>query len=239
MKRPVVRNILNTSDEIALENRVAFDAAGIFVINLMASPRAGKSSFILATLDRLPPDIRPGVIEGILASQIDFAAMGKYRVPVTPIKIEEGGYVDAPIIHRVLPALPLSELDLLFIENVGNVVSPTNLKVGADRTVVIASVPEGHDKPYQYPDFFAGADAVILNKSDLIDTFDFDLDYFQRGIELVKPDLPLFVLSCQTNTGLYPWLFWLLNERHGVIKRVACPGETHADHEPHLETVSK
>lgn len=221
MKIPVVKNILNANDQVANDNRATFDAAGVFVLNLMASPGAGKTSFILATVDRLPAEVRPGVIEGDLASRIDADTIEARGVPVTQINTGGGCHLDAPMIREALPQLPLADLDLLFIENVGNLVCPANFRLGADRAVVIASVPEGHDKPYKYPGIFAGADVVILNKSDLLALFDFDLDYFRRGVELVNPGVPLFVLSCRTGTGVQDWLTWLLSERETVLEQQA------------------
>jgi hydrogenase nickel incorporation protein HypB len=212
MNIPVVENILNANDQIASANRADFEAAGVFVLNLMASPGAGKTSFILATLDRLSPQLRPGVIEGDLASRIDADTIGARGVPVAQINTGGGCHLDAPMIRTALPELPLAQLDLLFIENVGNLVCPANFALGADRAVVIASVPEGHDKPYKYPGIFASADVVILNKIDLLDVFNFDLDYFRRGLEMVNPDVPCFYLSCRTGAGVKEWITWLLSE---------------------------
>lgn len=212
MNIPVVENILNANDQIARANRADFEAAGVFVLNLMASPGAGKTSFILATLDRLAPQLRPGVIEGDLASRIDADTIGARGVPVAQINTGGGCHLDAPMIRTALPELPLAQLDLLFIENVGNLVCPANFALGADRAVVIASVPEGHDKPYKYPGIFASADVVILNKIDLLDVFNFDLDYFRRGLEMVNPDAPCFNLSCRTGTGMSEWVAWLLSQ---------------------------
>lgn len=216
MKIPVVKNILNANDQIALKNRAALEAAGVFALNIMASPGAGKTSFILATLDRLPPEVCPGVIEGDLASSIDTDTIAARGVPVTQINTGGGCHLDAPMIQTALSRLPLADLDLLFIENVGNLVCPANFKLGADRAVVVASVPEGHDKPYKYPGIFASADAVILNKADLLAIFDFNLDYFRQGVELVNPGVPFFVLSCRTGTGVQAWLSWLLSERNAM-----------------------
>lgn len=216
MKIPVVENILNANDQIASANRADFKAAGVFVLNLMASPGAGKTSFILATLDRLSPQLRPGVIEGDLASRIDADTIGARGVPVVQINTGGGCHLDAPMIRTALPELPLAQLDLLFIENVGNLVCPANFALGADRAVVIASVSEGHDKPYKYPGIFASADVVILNKIDLLDVFNFDLDYFRRGLEMVNPDAPCFNLSCRTGAGMSEWVAWLLSQLSAI-----------------------
>jgi hydrogenase nickel incorporation protein HypB len=215
MKIPIVKDILSANDQVAAENREVFDQNNTMVLNLMASPGAGKTSFILATVDRLPEAIRPGVIEGDLASSIDADTISARGVPVVQINTGGGCHLDAPMIRSALPHLPTSELDLLFIENVGNLVCPAEFKLGADVAVVVASVPEGHDKPYKYPSMFAAADAVILNKADMIDVFEFDVDYFRRGLEMVNPGVPCFVLSCRTGDGVDSWLEWLLERRQG------------------------
>jgi hydrogenase nickel incorporation protein HypB len=212
MKIPVVKDILNANDQVAMENRATFDAANIFVLNLMASPGAGKTSFILATSDRLSEQVHPGVIEGDLASSIDADTISARGIPVVQINTGGGCHLDAPMIRTALPHLPMSELDLIFIENVGNLVCPANFSLGADLAVVVASVPEGHDKPYKYPGMFASADVVILNKADLIEVFEFDVDYFQRGLEMVNAGVPFFVLSCRTGDGVKAWVDWLLQK---------------------------
>jgi len=213
MEIPVVKEILSANDQIAAENRAAFGASGVFVLNLMASPGAGKTSLILATADHLPKTVRPGVIEGDLASSIDADTIAARGLPVVQINTGGNCHLDAPMVRSALPSLPLDEIDLLFIENVGNLVCTANFNLGADRAVVVASVPEGHDKPYKYPGMFAAADVVLLNKADLIEVFEFDVDYFRRGLEMLNPDASLFVLSCRTGEGVGPWIKWLLSQR--------------------------
>jgi hydrogenase nickel incorporation protein HypB len=213
MKIPVVKEILNANDQVAAEVRAEFEQNRVFVLNMMASPGAGKTTFILATLDRLPKEIRPGVIEGDLASSIDADTISARGVPVVQINTGGGCHLDAPMIKSALSHLPVPELDLLFIENVGNLVCPANFNVGADLAVVVASVPEGHDKPYKYPGMFAVADAVILNKADMIEVFEFDVEYFRRGVEMVNPDTPLFVVSAKTGAGVPEWIEWLTSQQ--------------------------
>jgi hydrogenase nickel incorporation protein HypB len=215
MKIPVIKEILSANDQVAAENRDVFSQNDLFVLNLMASPGAGKTSFILATADRLPANIRPGVIEGDLASSIDADTISARGVAVVQINTGGGCHLDAPMIRSALPHLPISELNLLFIENVGNLVCPAEFDLGADLAVVVASVPEGHDKPYKYPGMFAAADVVILNKADLIDVFEFDVEYFKRGVEMVNPGAPCFVLSCRTGDGVDAWMNWLLDKQPG------------------------
>jgi hydrogenase nickel incorporation protein HypB len=210
MKVAVVKEILSANDQIADENRAVFDAAGVLALNLMASPGAGKTSLILAMAARLPAGVRPGVIEGDLASRIDADQIAAHGIPVTQINTGGGCHLDAPMIRAALAQLPLSQLKVLFIENVGNLVCPAEFDLGAHLAVVVASTPEGHDKPYKYPGMFAAADAVLLNKADVLQVFDFDVEYFHRGVEMVNPGVPLFVVSCRTGAGLDGWLTWLM-----------------------------
>lgn len=212
MKIPVVKEILSANDQVAAENRVVFDAAGMFVVNVMASPGAGKTSFILATAEQLPANIRPGVIEGDVASSIDADTIAARGIPVVQINTGGNCHLDAPMISKALTHLPLGEIDLLFIENVGNLICPAGFALGADMALVVASVSEGHDKPYKYPGMFASADAVVLNKVDLIDVFDFDVFYFKRGVEMVNPDVPFFPVCCRTGEGVQEWITWLLQK---------------------------
>ncbi len=207
---PVIKDILSANDQVALENRSIFDQSGIFTLNLMASPGAGKTSTILATTEHLPPTIRSGVIEGDLASSIDADTIAARGIPVVQINTGGGCHLDAPMIKAALPSLPLDEIDLMFVENVGNLVCPANFNLGSDLNVVVASVPEGHDKPYKYPGMFAVADVVLLNKADMIEVFEFDVDYFRRGLEMVNADAPLFVLSCRSGEGVGAWVAWLV-----------------------------
>lgn len=222
MKIPVVQQILSANDQIASENRAVFDAAGVFVVNVMASPGAGKTSVILATAERLAPSgRRVGVIEGDLASSIDADKVAARGLPVVQINTGGSCHLDAPMIRSALPHLPLQALDLIFVENVGNLVCPAEFALGADANLVIASVPEGHDKTYKYPGMFAAAHAVVLNKCDLIDVFEFDVDYFRRGLEMVNPAVPFFALSCRSGQGMAEWVQWLdgrvkASQRQGV-----------------------
>jgi hydrogenase nickel incorporation protein HypB len=209
----IQQRILSANDAVASENRARLAEVGILAVNIMASPGAGKTSVILATAARLPQTVRPAVIEGDLASSIDTEKMLAAGIPATQINTGGNCHLDAPMIRAALPKLPLEAVDILFIENVGNLVCPAEFDLGANRAVVIGSVPEGHDKPYKYPGMFAAADAVVLNKADLAAYFDFDLDYFRRGVAMVNPEAPVFVLSCRTGEGLDEWLAWLLAAR--------------------------
>lgn len=209
VKIPVVQQILSANDAVAAENRRLLAEKAVFALNLMASPGAGKTSLILATAARLPAHVRPGVIEGDLASSIDADLIATKGVPVVQINTGGGCHLDAPMVRSALTRLPLDQIDLLFVENVGNLVCPANFALGTAANVVVASVSEGHDKPYKYPGMFAAADVVVLNKSDLMDIFEFDLEFFRRGLTMVNPHAPLLPLSCKSGAGVDAWLEWL------------------------------
>ena len=215
MKVPVVTEILKANDQVAGENRQLFDQAGLRVVNVMASPGAGKTSTILATVDRLPETIRPGVIEGDVASSIDADKIAERGVPVVQINTGGNCHLDAPMVRSALPHLPIDELELLFIENVGNLICPANYQLGSDLNLVIGSVPEGHDKPFKYPGMFTNADAVVLNKDDLADVFEFDHAEYERGIRIVNPGVPIFRVSCKTGEGVDEWVSWLVEKLEG------------------------
>lgn len=210
MKIPIVKQILSANDQVAAENRSDLAKHAILAVNIMASPGAGKTSVILATAAHLPQSIHPAVIEGDLASRIDTEAVLARGIPAVQINTGGNCHLDAPMVRAALPQLPLADINLLFIENVGNLVCPAEWDLGADAAVVVASVPEGHDKPYKYPGMFAAADAVLLNKADLLAYFDFDLDHFRRGLAMVNADAPLFVVSCRTGDGVAAWVSWLV-----------------------------
>ena len=209
----VEQRILNANDQIAAENRAALDAAGTLAINVMASPGAGKTSLILATAARLPAAVRPAVIEGDLASRIDADTMAAAGIDVVQINTGGSCHLDAPMVRTALPELLAGQPDLLFIENVGNLICTAEFALGSHLNVVVASAPEGHDKPYKYPGMFAAADAVVLNKADVMAVFDFDLPFFQRGLAMVNAHAPLFVVSCRSGEGLDAWVAWLLSQR--------------------------
>lgn len=213
MRVTVQRDILSANDAVAADNRALFDGAGLLAVNVMASPGAGKTSLILATAARLPEDVRLGVIEGDLASRIDADTVAAQGIPVTQINTGGGCHLDAPMVRDALADLPVTDLDLLFIENVGNLICTAEFDLGTHVAVVVASVPEGHDKPYKYPNMFARADIVLLNKSDLLSVFDFDLDAFRRGVRMVNQEASIISMSCRTGLGMDEWLAWLMGQK--------------------------
>ena len=207
---PVVEKILSANDRIAAQNRAALDQANVFSINLMASPGAGKTSLIEQTIRNLRSRLNLAVIDGDIATSLDAdraAAAGAVAV-----QINTGGecHLDAIMLQEALPSLDLSQLDLLIVENVGNLVCPASFQLGTHKSVLIASVPEGDDKPYKYPGMYRGVDALVINKIDLLPYVNFDMGYFRRGVEVLNPGLITFQVSCRTGEGLEAWLSWLV-----------------------------
>ena len=206
----VVENILSANDRLAGENRSRLDAAGVCALNLMASPGAGKTSLIEHTIERLSNRLRLAVIDGDIATSLDAdraAAAGALAV-----QINTGGecHLDAVMLQGALNQIDLSRIDLLIVENVGNLVCPANFRLGTHRSVLIASVPEGDDKPYKYPGMYRGVDALVINKIDLLPYVPFRMDYFQRGVEMLNPGVVTFPLSCRTGEGLENWIDWVI-----------------------------
>jgi hydrogenase nickel incorporation protein HypB len=208
---PVVENILNANDQIAQENFTRLENAGVFSINILASPGAGKTSLIEQTLPRLKDKLRVAAIDGDIATSIDSdraAAAGA----LAAIQINTGGdcHLDAVMLHGALEKLDLTQFDLLIVENVGNLVCPANFKLGTHKTVLVASVPEGDDKPYKYPGTYRGVDVLIVNKIDLLPYVNFRMDYFERGVQVLNPGVTTFHTSCTTGQGLDGWAEWLV-----------------------------
>jgi hydrogenase nickel incorporation protein HypB len=204
----VVENILDANDQIAARTRQQLDALGVVALNIMASPGGGKTSVIMQTISALKHEARIGVMEGDVV-MIDVEKVAALGVPVTLVNTGGNCHLDANMVSSALPSLPMDALDLLIIENVGNLICPAAFQLGHHVNVVIASVPEGDDKPYKYPAMFRGADVLLLNKIDLMDYIDFRLDYFRHGVEVLNPGVAFFPVSCKTGEGFDAWLDWL------------------------------
>lgn len=207
----IVEKILDANDRLASDNQRRLDQENIFAINLMASPGAGKTSFILATINALlDQQVKIGVIEGDTAPvTIDADKIIAAGMPA--VQVNTGGecHLDAVMVENALDQLPLETLDLIVVENVGNLICPAAFNLGTHSNVLISSVPEGDDKPYKYPNIYRGLDVLIINKIDLLPYVDFDMDYFRQGVEMLNPGLVTFALSCKTGEGLDNWLTWL------------------------------
>ncbi len=205
----VVEKIMGANEQIAEQNRRLLDERGILTVNLMASPGAGKTSLILSTIEALRDRVRIGAIEGDTASRVDADRVATTGVPVVQINTGGGCHLDAPMVRHALERLPLDEIDLLLIENVGNLVCPAGFALGEHVNVVIASVPEGDDKPYKYPGMFSVVDAVVINKTDLLPYLDFDRVAFRELIAGLNPKARIFEVSCRTGEGVEAWADWL------------------------------
>jgi len=213
-KIELVQNILEANESIAAQNKRLLDEHGVFAINIMASPGAGKTSLILQTIARLKGKLRIGVIEGDVASTLDAEKVKNEAVGVVQINtrnMPESCSLIASMLDPALKKLPLEDIDLLLIENVGNLICPSEFVLGEHKRVVVSSLPEGDDKPIKYPMIFADADAVVINKADLLPYVDFDIAVFRRAIEGLNPKVKFFELSCKTGAGLENWCSWVLN----------------------------
>ncbi len=207
---PVVEKIMSANDQVASINRKRLDENGIFAINLMASPGAGKTSLILQTIQAVAPRLRVGVIEGDTAP-VTIDADKVIAAGMPAVQINTGGecHLDAVMINDGLNQLPLSEIDLLIVENVGNLICPAAFTLGTHANVLVASIPEGDDKPYKYPNIYRGLEVLIINKIDLKPYVRFNMDYFRQGVEMLNPGLVTFPVSCQTGEGIAAWTGWL------------------------------
>ena len=201
--------ILDRNERLAAVNRARFAEAGVFVLDLMASPGAGKTSTILATIAALRDRYRIAVIEGDIASKVDAEKVKAHGIPAVQINTGGACHLESDMIKRAVDTLSLDELDLIIIENVGNLVCPTDFNLGEDAKVMILSVPEGHDKPYKYPGIFQISEAVILNKVDTMPVFDFDEQEFRSVVRSLNPKAPVFAMSATKGDGVSAWSDWL------------------------------
>lgn len=211
----IVKRIMDSNEQLAEQNRQKLDRHGVFCINVMASPGAGKTSFILKTIANLPDDLRLGVIEGDTAPvTIDADKIVNAGMPAVQINTGGDCHLDANMVGLALDQLDLDALDLLLIENVGNLICPAGFALGNHANILIASIPEGDDKPYKYPNIYRNLDVLIINKTDLLPYVDFRMDYFREGVEMLNPGLKTFALSAKTGEGVQAWVDWLVEKVH-------------------------
>jgi len=212
MEIKVLKDILSANEQMAGRNRQLLDSQGVFAVNLMSSPGAGKTSLILETIRRLEGKTRIGVIEGDVSSSLDAEAVSKESVPV--VQINTGGecHLDANMAYSALSNLPLQDIELLLIENVGNLICPAEFALGEHKKVLVSSIPEGDDKPFKYPLMFHKADVVLINKIDLLPYLKFDTQAFSQAIRGINKKVEIFQISCATGQGVQEWLSWLLNQ---------------------------
>jgi len=220
MEIKVLRDILGANELIAHQNRQIFDRYGVYVINLMASPGAGKTSLLERTLEGLGEELRMGVITGDVATHLDAERLKRYGVPVLQINTDGECHLEARMIRRALDDFDLQGLDVLFIENVGNLICPAEFVLGADSRVMILSTPEGDDKPEKYPLMFRQSRVLVINKIDLLGMVDFDLERAKARALSINPELTILPLSCRTGEGLEAWFDWLRGEIASPCRRV-------------------
>ena len=213
MEIKVMKNIMDANHKLAQRNRNYFKDNGITAVNMMASPGAGKTSIIIKIIEALKDSIPINVIEGDIASSIDAEKIDRMGIPVMQINTGGGCHLDANMIDAAIKHLKMSKGTILFIENVGNLVCPSAFDLGEGMRMVIASVPEGHDKPYKYTSMFQGADVIILNKSDLMEYMEFDKEFFYKGIQAVNESALVFEVSSSTGHGIDGLVEWLRSER--------------------------
>ena len=218
MKVKVLQNIMDANDQIASRNQQLLDKNNVLALNIMSSPGAGKTTLILETIRRLKDRVRTAVVEGDIASTIDADRINKEEVPV--VQINTGGqcHIDANMVNNALESLSLEDIDLLLIENVGNLVCPAEFKTGAHKRVMLLSVPEGDDKPYKYPLMFTLSEAIIVNKIDMLALSDFDMTAFQRAVTGLNPKARIFQVSCKTGEGMESWVSLLESELPPITK---------------------
>jgi hydrogenase nickel incorporation protein HypB len=219
----VLYDLLAANDRVASHNREHFDEHGVLAINLMSAPGAGKTALLEATIVALRDRYRIAVIEGDLETDNDAARIRAHGVPALQITTGTACHLDAHLVHKALHDLPLSGLDLLFIENVGNLVCPAAFDLGQHRNVTLLSVTEGDDKPAKYPVIFRASDLVVLSKTDLLDVLDdFDPTRAATSLRMLGRDTPMIQTAARREPAIGPWLDWLENELAG--RRAAVQG---------------
>jgi hydrogenase nickel incorporation protein HypB len=213
VKVRVVEDALDANNTIARANRDDFDRHGVTVVNLMSAPGAGKTTLLESVLGDLA-DVRVGVLEGDVQGSLDADRIAAAHVPVIQLNTDAGFggecHLDANMVRSALPSLPLHDIDLLVIENVGNLVCPAEFRVGEDARVMVSSVTEGEDKPLKYPLMFRACELVLINKIDLLEHLDFDLDLFLHHLDAVHPGVPRMLVSAHTGEGVEEWRSWLI-----------------------------
>jgi hydrogenase nickel incorporation protein HypB len=213
IKRVVQENVLDANDTLAQANRDLFDRAGTYTINMMSSPGAGKTALLERTLERLRNQLRLGVLEGDVQTTLDADRLARFHIPLVQVNTDPGFggecHLDANMVRSGLGELPLDDIDVLIIENVGNLVCPAEFKVGEDVRVMVYSVTEGEEKPLKYPLMFRSADLVLVNKVDLLEHLDFDLEQFLGNLDAVNPGVRTVLTSARTGQGVDEWCDWL------------------------------
>jgi hydrogenase nickel incorporation protein HypB len=213
VKKVVLENVLDANDTLARVNRDMFDSAETYTINMMSSPGAGKTALLERTLERLRKQLRLGVLEGDVQTTLDADRLARFHIPLVQVNTDPGFggecHLDANMVRSGLGELPLEDIDILIIENVGNLVCPAEFRVGEDVRVMVYSITEGEEKPLKYPLMFRSADLVLVNKVDLLEHLDFDLEQFLGNLDAVNPGVKTVLTSARTGQGVDEWCDWL------------------------------
>ena len=213
VKKVVQENVLDANDTLARANRDLFDRAGTYTINMMSSPGAGKTALLERALERLRGELRLGVLEGDVQTTLDADRLARFHIPLVQVNTDPGFggecHLDANMVRSGLGELPLEDIDILIIENVGNLVCPAEFRVGEDVRVMVYSVTEGEEKPLKYPLMFRSADLVLVNKVDLLEHLEFDLEQFLGNLDAVNPGVGTVLTSARTGQGVDEWCDWL------------------------------
>jgi len=209
MKVTILQNIMTANDQIAIRNQKLLDKNKVIGINIMSSPGAGKTTLILETLRQLKSKVRIAVIEADIASTIDADKIIQEGIPA--IQINTGGqcHIDANMVNRALENISLKDIDLLLIENVGNLVCPAEFRLGTHKNIMLLSIPEGDDKPFKYPLMFTSVDAIIVSKMDYLPLADFNMERFSETIAVMNSKAKVFRISARTGEGMIDWVSWL------------------------------
>ena len=213
----IKEEILSENKELAAVLREKLNREGVFLVNFMSSPGSGKTSLIVRTIQGLVDSFKMAVIEGDVDSAVDAERVAQEGVPAVQLKTGGSCHLTAAMVEKGLGALGLASIDLLFLENIGNLICPVGSDTGAHLNVAILSVPEGDDKPLKYPRIFQTADAFVVNKTDVLDYFDFDVDVFRKRIKRLNPGAPIFQVSCKTGEGTDRWCSWLKEQVLAVL----------------------
>ena len=206
-----IRESWSANEHLAKQNRATLEVAGVFGVNLMAAPGAGKTSLILRTAEALSASLRIGVVE-VTPASVGMEKEPFSEVGVPLVQVNTGSQLDASALNSALKRLPLASIDILLVENVGNLVCHGASQLGLQADVLMVSVPQGHDNPYKYPEIYRHVDAVILNKTDLLPWVSFDIELFRRGVELLNPGVSILPMSCYTGADLHRWIDWLTSK---------------------------
>jgi len=208
----VIRKILEAGSKVAETNRKILKEKGIISFNFIGAPGSGKTSLLLRIIEALSDKYKIGVIEGDLATTKDAELIHETGVPVVQINTDGGCHLDANLVGKALEELPLDRIDVLIIENVGNLVCPTAFDLGEDYKVGVLSVPEGDDKPEKYPVIVKVSKAIVLNKIDMLPYFRFDKEKFYQPIKRISPNTPVFEVSCETKEGISSFVNWMISK---------------------------